>query len=183
MYVMLLTAAMTLAGAQASSPCAVPQARAFDFWIGDWDIKQRILKRDGTWLELPARTSVTPAVDGCALVEHWLGDVSFFWEGMQRPEPMRGLSVRAYDPQAGKWFIHWMDTRSPRFGAPYAGNFVDGRGEFFRDLETPQGPRSGRITFSDLTPDSVAWSLAVSSDEGKTWQTLWTMRMQRRRAQ
>jgi hypothetical protein len=182
MYSLLLAATLASASAvvQPSDPCQAPEARAFDFWIGDWDIQQRILKRDGSWLRLPARTSVTRTLDGCALVEHWQGEVSFFWEGMQAPEPMTGLSVRAYDPQAGKWFIHWMDTRSPRFGAPYAGSFADGRGEFFRELDTPQGPRLGRITFSDITADSVSWALAVSSDEGKTWQTLWTMTMARR---
>jgi hypothetical protein len=180
MYITLLAAALTLAGAPQSSPCTAPEARAFDFWIGDWDIRQRILRTDGTWLELPARTSVTAALDGCALIEQWQGQVSFFWEGMQELEAMTGLSVRAYDPSTSKWFIHWMDTRAPRFGAPYVGTFVKGRGEFFRELETPEGRRVGRITFSGITADSVAWELAVSSDDRKTWQTLWTMEMQRR---
>ena len=182
MYSLLLAATLAAAVVQPSDPCQTPEARAFDFWIGDWDIQQRLLKRDGSWLTLPARTSVTRALDGCALVEHWQGDVLFFWEGMQAPETMTGLSVRAYDPQAGKWFIHWMDTRLPRFGAPYTGNFVDGRGEFFRELETPQGRRLGRITFSNVTAESVSWALDVSSDQGKTWQTLWTMKMARRRS-
>jgi imidazolonepropionase-like amidohydrolase len=171
----------TLAGAPLSSPCTAPEARAFDFWIGDWDIRQQILRKDGTWLELPAHTSVTATLDGCALIEHWQGQVSFFWEGMQEPETMRGLSVRAYDHGTGKWFIHWMDTRAPRFGAPYAGTFVSGRGEFFREFETPEGRRVGRITFSDIAADSVAWELAISTDDRKTWQTLWTMDMRRSR--
>jgi hypothetical protein len=74
-----------------------------------------------------------------------------------------------------------MDTRAPRFGAPYAGTFVSGRGEFFREFETPEGRRVGRITFSDIAADSVAWELAISTDDRKTWQTLWTMDMRRSR--
>ena len=53
-------------------------AHAFDFWIGDWRIQQKILRQDGNWLELDAKTSVSPALDGLALVEHWEGSVQFF---------------------------------------------------------------------------------------------------------
>jgi len=152
---------------------------AFDFWVGDWLIRQRILQQDGTWLELTAKTSVSPALDGRALVEHWQGEVEFFWEGMESVEPMKGLSVRSYDSETGQWSIHWMDSRTPSFGTPYAGDFVAGRGEFFREWETPQGKRKGRITFSDITADSVHWDLAVSSDDGHTWATIWVMDMKR----
>jgi len=154
-------------------------AHAFDLWIGNWRIQQKFLRQDGTWLELPAKTSVSPALDGRALVEHWQGEVQFFWEGMESVEQMQGLSVRSYDPKTEKWYIHWMDSRTPRFNTPYVGNFVTGRGEFFREWETPQGKRIGRITFSDITTDSVHWELAVSSDDGHTWRAIWVMNMDR----
>lgn len=154
-------------------------AHAFDLWIGDWRIQQKILRQDGTWLELPAKTSVSSALDGRALIEHWQGDIQFFWEGMQSVEPMEGLSVRSYDPGTGEWSIYWMDSRTPRFDSPYMGVFTDGRGEFFREWETPQGKHIGRITFSDITTDSVHWELAVSSDEGHTWRAIWIMNMGR----
>jgi len=165
-----------------TKPCPGSGARAFDFWIGEWDITQKILRQDGSWLELPARTSVTASLDGCALIERWSGEVLFFWEGMERPETMKGLSVRAHDPESNAWNIHWMDTRSPRFGSPYVGTFAAGRGEFFREWETPQGPRVGRITFSEIRKNTVNWALAISTDERRTWQTMWTMAMRRRRA-
>jgi len=168
-------------GARQPAACSAPEARAFDFWIGEWEINQRILRQDGAWMELPARTSVRAALDGCALIEEWSGEVMFFWEGMTKPEALNGFSLRAYDPQTGSWNIHWMDTRSPRFGSPYVGTFADGRGEFFREWETPQGRRVGRIAFSDMRPDSVNWALAISADGRRTWQTLWTMAMRRRR--
>lgn len=167
--------------AQPPSRCASPEARGFDFWIGDWEIRQKILRPDGSWIELPARTSVRPALDGCALVEEWTGEVLFFWEGMTKQEAMKGFSVRTYDSRTGQWSIHWMDTRSPHFGSPYVGMLRDGRGEFFREWETPQGRRVGRITFFAIRADSVQWALAVSSDGRRTWQTLWTMAMSRAR--
>jgi hypothetical protein len=118
-------------------------------------------------------------LNGRALIEHWEGTVQFFWEGMETPETMQGLSVRAYDHETAKWYIHWMDTRTPQFGDPYVGNFDQNRGEFYRQWETPQGKRLGRITFSDITSDSVVWDLALSTDDGQTWTTLWIMEMSR----
>lgn len=178
----LLLATVALAGSPAAAdagPCTSPEARGFDFWIGDWTIEQKIRLRDGSWLTLPARTSVSRALDGCALVERWEGEVQFFWEGMVEPERIAGLSVRAYDPAAGEWRIHWMDTRSPRFGPPYSGGFRDGRGEFTREVQTADGSRLTRITFSGIRDDSVHWELAVSNDGGGTWSVLWTMAMRR----
>jgi hypothetical protein len=154
-------------------------ADGFDFWIGDWRIEQRLLQEDGEWLALPARTSVRRALGGCALIEHWHGDVRFFWEGMREPQSMEGLSVRAFDPRTGEWSIHWMDTRSPRFERPYVGRIAEGSGEFFREWDSAQGRRKGRIAFSNPDPRRVEWSLAVSSDDGRTWTTLWTMTMHR----
>lgn len=167
------------ATAQETGPCTSPEARAFDFWIGDWAIVQKIRTQDGSWLTLPAKTSVSPTLDGCALLEHWEGEVQFFWEGMEAPEPMRGLSVRAYDPARGEWSIHWMDTRSRRFGPPFTGGFRDGRGEFTSERETPQGTRRTRITFSEVTEHSVRWELAVWRDASDAWSTLWVIDMRR----
>jgi hypothetical protein len=165
--------------AQSLVRCGDAPARAFDFWVGKWNIRQQILREDGTYLELPAKTSVSVALDGCALVEHWEGEVQFFWEGMERPELMKAISVRAYDPRTKKWYIHWLDTRRRYFDTPYVGDFADSRGEFYREWSTPQGARVGRITFSNASPDSVSWSLAVSSDGRRSWTTMWMMEMAR----
>lgn len=165
--------------AQSLVRCGEAPARAFDFWVGDWNIRQQILREDGTYLELPAKTSVSVALDGCALIEYWEGEVQFFWEGMERPEMMKAISVRAYEPRTKKWHIHWMDTRSRYFDTPYVGDFADGRGEFYREWKTPEGTRVGRIAFSSISRDSVSWSLAVSSDGRQSWTPMWMMEMRR----
>jgi hypothetical protein len=175
MFLLLL---LSISG-YAIAACNSPEARQFDFWIGKWEIQQKILNQDGSWLELPARNSVATALDGCALVEHWRGKVKFFWEGMNDVESMEGLSVRAYDPQSGKWRLHWMSSRTPRFGNAFEGNFHGGRGEFFSTRQGPRGKQLSRITFSNITKNSVHWDLAISNDDGKTWTTLWIMEMRR----
>jgi hypothetical protein len=141
--------------AQSSVRCGEPPARAFDFWVGDWNIRQQLLREDGTYLELPAKTSVSVALDGCALIEYWEGEVQFFWEGMEKPEMMKAISVRAYEPRTKKWHIYWMDTRSRYFDTPYVGDFADSRGEFYREWKTPEGTRVGRMSVITLVHDAL----------------------------
>lgn len=174
-----LSSTTSSSSAQSLARCGEAPARAFDFWVGDWNIRQRILREDGTYLEFPAKTSVSLALDGCALIEYWEGEVQFFWEGMEKPEMMKAISVRAYDPRTKKWHIHWMDTRSRHFDTPYVGDFADSGGVFYREWQTPEGARVGRITFSSISRDSVSWSLAVSSDGRQSWTPIWMMEMRR----
>jgi hypothetical protein len=170
--------ASTLSAAS-SAECSGPEYHQFDFWIGQWDIKQKILKADATWFEADAHTNVSPILGGCALMEEWQGDVLFFWEGMEQPEPLKGFSVRAFDRKTNQWTISWMDTRHLRF-SEFEGNFHDGRGEFFRKrLNEEKKETVTRITFSEIKPASVRWDLAVSSDDGQNWKTLWIMQMTR----
>lgn len=172
---MLFTAATTAEPVE--SACTSIEARQFDFYIGDWDIEQRIRRADDGWIELPASTSVTRAASGCALVERWQGEVQFFWTGMEMPAPLHGLSVRAWDPSTDKWNIHWLDSQNPVFGEPFSGRFTDGTGVFYHESDT----RLARITFTNVTDTSLDWELAISTDGGERWRTLWTMAMTRKR--
>lgn len=160
--------------------CKEKEHQQFDFWLGEWSIKQKILKADGKWFQADAETVVNLALDGCAVVENWSGEVLFFWEGMKAPEAIKGLSVRSYDTRTNKWTIHWMDTRNLQFST-FEGEFTGDKGEFFRSVKTADGKEIiTRIKFSDITRSSVYWDLAVSSDRKSSWKTLWVMEMTRR---
>ena len=162
------------------SACAAPEARQFDFWLGDWVIEQRILRQDGSYAEFPARTSVRPAAAGCALIEDWRGTVQFFWTGMEAPAALHGLSVRAWDPATRAWVIHWLDDRDPSLGEPFVGGFEDGRGVFTQTTTGEDGvERTSRIAFDNPAEGVVEWSLATSRDGGESWTTLWSMHMTR----
>jgi hypothetical protein len=171
-----------LTRAQPEDPaCTSPEARQFDFWLGDWAIEQRILRQDGSYAEFPARTSVRSAAAGCALVEEWRGTVEFFWAGMEAPAELHGLSVRAWNPGAREWVIHWLDDMNPALGEPFVGVFEAGRGTFTQTTTGPDGvDRTSRITFENPAVGVVEWSLASSRDGGESWTTLWSMHMTRK---
>lgn len=164
----------TLVAAQAPSACPAPEARQFDFWIGEWNVVNRGLTAEG-WVETGrATTKVFPVLDGCAIVELWRGTA---WN-----RKTLGFSVRNFNPETGKWFLllNWPDAGVPDFGS-LEGVFNHGRGEFFLDATDAQGkPEKKRYTFSDATPDSLRWDAARSGDDGKSWTTYWIMEFTRR---
>lgn len=159
----------------ASSPCSAPEARQFDFWIGEWDVLNRHLMPDGVWKNSGRATNkVYSVLDGCAIIEHW--------EGALGGRPLYGFSIRAWDSGSRTWklVLNWPSPDSPRFGL-LEGVFTHGRGEFFYEhLDEDQNEIRERYTFSDATEDSLRWDAARSSDDGVTWSTYWIMEFTRR---
>ena len=60
-----LAATSTPPAAPARPKCDTPQHRAFDFWIGEWEV----------WAndQLAGTNRIEPMLEGCALAEHWRG--------------------------------------------------------------------------------------------------------------
>lgn len=158
--------------------CQNPGQRQFDFWLGRWDITQHIRGADGSSVTLPATTQVKLAAGGCAVVEHWNGQVQFPWAGMTAPEHIHGFSVRYFNLEEGRWHIRWMDSRMPAFNKPFVGEFKGDTGDFFLTRTTPDGDQRSRIRFKQVDPDYVRWELAIEDQEGN-WTTFWVMEMQR----
>lgn len=154
-------------------------ARAFDFWLGDWQLDQRIWSGNGDRFEpYPAENQVRLIQDGGALVESFEGRARFFWLGMDEPAPMRGVSVRVYYPQAHEWRIFWMDTLDPKFGPPFAGGFSGDVGEFLQ-TDRPAGIPPSRMRFERQIDGTVDWQLALRTPDGENWQPLWFIEFQR----
>jgi ketosteroid isomerase-like protein len=134
----------------------------FDFWIGDWEVDQRIWTGSGDdSLAFPARSRVRSLDGGSAVVESWEGDVLFPWTGMEAPARVRGASLRVRSPETGRWRIFWIDTLDRRFGPPFEGAFDDaGVGTFVRTSPLEGGGRP-RIRFRPRPDDTVLWDLSL----------------------
>lgn len=154
-------------------------ARAFDFWLGDWKLEQRIWSgRRNDFEPYGAENSVRLIEDGGVLVESFEGQARFFWLGMEEPAPMRGTSVRVYYPEEREWRIFWMDSLDPKFGPPYTGSFSGDVGEFLL-TERPAGIPPSRIRFERQIDGSVDWQLALRTPDGERWQPLWLIEFRR----
>jgi hypothetical protein len=76
----------------APPPCASPEHRAFDFWLGAWHVETPAGKPAG-------RNTITSILDGCALLEQWEGAGG-----------VRGTSLTAWDAATKRWRQTWMDS-------------------------------------------------------------------------
>ncbi len=143
-------------------PCADPERRRFDFWIGSWEVRQP----DGT---LAGRNRIERLFDRCVLAEHWEGESG-----------LRGASYTAYDASRGTWHQTWVDSSGSLL-------LLDGGwrdGAMVLEGSTPPGAEGAvrhRISWSVVGDGAHAvrqhWE--VSNDDGATWSTAFDGRYRR----
>ncbi len=169
----LLAPAPTVAQDFPVSPSLPAESRQFDFWVGEWDVNLRIRQDDGSWPEAVRATAhVYPVLGGKAVLELWSD---------ARVQGIKGYSLRYFDTARDEWVL-WLNWPGPnRSGSSsLAGSFRHGRGEFFSTRANPDGTETiSRYTFSDITPTSLRWDDAFSSDGGRTWTNGWIMEFTR----
>jgi hypothetical protein len=91
-------AAAACLGAAASStafaagPCEQPEYRAFDFWLGQWQVK----KPDG---QVVGTNRITREYNGCVVHEHY-----------STPRGYSGESLNTYDESRKVWHQTWVDA-------------------------------------------------------------------------
>lgn len=144
-------------------PCDEPERRAFDFWIGEWEVLDPDGRRVG-------RNTITSLFDGCALLEEWRGESGH-----------RGMSLNAWSPRTRAWLQTWVDSSGlvlELSGGPVDGGMVlEGEAA----LPGPAEPvRRQRITWTllDGDPDQLRQHWEASAAEGG-WETVFDGRYRR----
>ena len=155
--------------AQSSAAALRDGSHDFDFEIGTWKTRLRVLQHpltgSTTWIALNG-TSVVRKV--------WNGRANLVELEVDGPNGhIEGLSLRLYDPVAHQWSLNFANAKAGSIGVPTVGEFKNGRGEFY-DRE----PINGRMVlvrnvWSDMKPNSCHFEQAFSDDGGKTWDTNW----------
>ena len=139
--------------AAAAAPCAPPEYRQFDFWVGNWDVKDPSGQVVGT-------NRITREYDGCVVQEHWEA---------RGPQKQIGSSFNTYFPAARRWHQTWVDS---------TGGFLllDGgmaEGSMVLNGDMPARKGTGmvhhRIAFTPNANGTVRQLWEVSRDGGKTW--------------
>ncbi len=155
---------------------AVGTARDFDFWMGSWNVRNRLLRArlrgSDDWEEFAATAVARPILDG-------LGNEDEFRTGYRGG--FVAMSFRFFDPVSRRWSIYWADARrSGLLDPPVIGGFAGDTG-VFEGQDTFEGrPILVRFVWSGVTTPAPRWEQAFSDDGGATWEANWTMDFTRR---
>lgn len=149
----------------------------FDFVIGDWLVKHRRLKERlancQEWVEFDGAMSTRKILGGFGNLED---NVLYLPDG-----EFRAIALRSYDQAKRTWSIWWLDGRFPdQIDIPVVGTFKGGVGTFFANDVVAQVPVTVRFLWRQTSNDELRWDQALSTDQGTTWETNWTMTFHRR---
>ncbi len=137
--------------------CADADHRAFDFWIGDWDVY-------ATGTKMLVAHSRIEKIVGCAISETY---DQFAGKGGQKVD-YHGRSISSFVPAgsagAGGWRQYYVDTSGA--AATLTGGYANGA----MVLMSKAGPVTTRMTLSPNPDGSVRQHGEFSTDDGKTWQ-------------
>ncbi len=126
--------------------------RAFDFWIGSWDVRSPEGRIVGT-------NRIERILDGCVLLENWSGAGG-----------SAGKSFNYFDPGTDEWRQLWVDAAGGHM--EYRGTVSNGAMRFEGGNVRPDGTASRmRMTFTPLGDGRVRQYIEESVDDGATWAT------------
>jgi hypothetical protein len=148
----------------------------FDFLMGIWTVHHRFLVKRladcHDWIEFGGCCAARKILNGWGNCDE--SDI-----GMPGNR-YRGMSLRTWDPAAGRWSIYWLDSRRPgHLTPPVAGGFQGSPsgplGIFHGEDEFAGRAIRVRFVWSRIARDSARWEQAFSPDGGASWETNWFM--------
>ena len=152
-------------------PCRTsPQARQFDFWVGEWDVTP-FQMAPAPNLPVMGTNRIELELEQCMIVETWTGG---------GPGGGQGKSINFWDTNRNRWRQVWVADGGSSLD--YEGEFRDGAMRFEGWTLAPNGARVlQKLTFFAIHRDTVRQLFETSGDSGKTWQPGFDGRYVRRR--
>lgn len=155
------------------APGLPPEARQFDFLIGEWNNSHDITFPNGQNARFPTHATAVYALNGHAVMEHSWYDVD-----PNLPDAATTI-VRLYNRQMRRWECMYSTNRFNgilHFGGVKEGNRIMLH-QF--DADASDSPISQWI-FHDMGTDSYDWHANTSRDRGETWKKTWLIHAQRK---
>ena len=167
----LTAAAIVLAGPAIAQAPARDGQHDFDWEVGTWTTKVRVLRNPLTgkppeWAEYQGTSVIRPLMAG-----RWnLVELSVSGPAGK----IEGGSFRLYNPQSRQWSLNYVGLRNGMLTAPVFGGF-DGKG---RGMFVGQDSLDGRTILVRFVIDQKArnearFEQSYSADGGATWETNW----------
>ena len=145
-------------------PCLYsPESHQFDFWVGEWDVLNPQGQKAGS-------SVIQKVSEGCGVLENWIDRFG-----------TTGKSLNFYDANAQKWNQYWIGAN----GIPirYAGVYRDGAMRYDGEPTTANGVTTlNRLTFFNIDSNTVRQFAEQSTDDGKTWTTVYDLKYVRKKA-
>jgi hypothetical protein len=143
-------------------PCASPEHRQFDFWVGEWIVRNPAGKEAG-------RNSISKSEDGCVLHERWTSSTSKY----------RGQSLNIYDAPRKVWHQSWVDNGGLLL--LIEGGWRDGAMVLEGDRPAKDGrSERHRITWTPQPDGGLRQLWETSSGPGQDWKILFDGRYSRK---
>lgn len=134
-------------------PCRYAEkSREFDFWIGEWDVKN-------TQGQPAGKSKIELMLGDCVIYENWVSAA---------PNLYSGKSFNLYNASTQKWMQTWVDDK----GAVIEfinGEYKDNKMVFVTLPDAQQ--QITRLTFYNIAPNQVRQRFETTKDAGKTWTT------------
>ncbi len=137
----------------AAAPCASAPHRAFDFWVGAWDVYKTGEDK------VVAHSLIERLYEGCAIRENWM--------------PLKGQaggSLSNFDGPERGWRQTWVDASGTRveFTGGMEGEAMVLTG-LWRNVAGPGEDGLIRMTYTQQPAGAVRQFGEMSRDDGATW--------------
>ena len=135
------------------TPCEFSEkAKEFDFWLGEWDVQ---VNGQSIGTNVIQRTE-----DGCIIQENWKGQAG-----------ITGKSLNFYNPVLGVWRQTYIGNNLAIW--EMSGEYKDKAMRYSGQMFAGNATVMTRVTFYNLEPGRLRHTQENSTDEGKTWTTVW----------
>jgi len=147
------------------NPCADPQHKQFDFWVGEWNLTWPGDKQGEV---VHGTNSIKRILDGCVVQENFSGGDSMH---------LRGMSLSTYDLESNRWKQTWVDNEGGYLD--FIGDFSNGQMILQREAVRNGEKILQRMVWKNISAHELDWSWESSADGGRTWQVNWPIHYKR----
>jgi hypothetical protein len=163
-FALALAAGACIMQSAAAGPCDAPDYRAFDFWLGNWEVTTPAGKLAGT-------SRIEREYEGCVIHEHYAAAGRGY----------SGESLNMFDAARKVWHQTWVDTDGTLL--LLEGRLVDGRMVLEGQTANVNSlPTRHRITWS-RNADAGVQQVWESTDAKGEWAVVFNGKYTRKQAQ